>query len=85
MLKNRLDLLPHFGFLYRKQAQERFADKFDWYILHRIVEDHSHLRWLESECFFVLEVQATKSAVIIEIEKVLNQKGLSIDIFLILK
>ena len=30
---------------------------------------------------FVLEVQATKSAVIIEIEKVLNQKGLSIDIF----
>lgn len=85
MLKNRLDLLPHFGFLYRKQAQEQFADKFDWYILHRIVEDHSHLGWLESECFFVLEVQATKSAVIIEIEKSFEPERFKHRHFLILK
>ena len=31
--------------------------------------------------FFMLEVQDTKSAVIIEIEKVLNQNGLHTDIF----
>ena len=32
-VKNRLDLLPHFGFLCWIQAQALLADKFDWYIL----------------------------------------------------